>query len=388
MAATVAVVAELGFERARVADILRMAGVSRRAFYEHFADKEACFVATIEELTTMGTTTLASEFGERSSSSLEDAFALFLSMAAEQPATAQIYLVESFAAGGDALAHLLTASAQAEGLVAAMAAGGGGDSMSPELPRAILGGVFGVMHRRLREGRAEELPGTAKPLAAWARKVAALPRPLSPWVVERSTQRTPFAARIPAERLISVFAALTAEVGYAKTTVRAVCDRAHASSKTFYRHFHSREEVLRTALDSFQAQVIARMVPMINAAADWREASRAAALALHDFYSAEPDMAYLREVVVYSAGADAVAYREAGDAAAFETFSALVWGQPLQLDQLEVEATTGAIHGLLFRGIREERGAAMDRLAPLVTYLALAPFTSPELAFEIAEEGP
>jgi len=39
------VLAEKGYQAATIADIARRARVSKRTFYEHFADKEACFIA-------------------------------------------------------------------------------------------------------------------------------------------------------------------------------------------------------------------------------------------------------------------------------------------------------------------------------------------------------
>jgi AcrR family transcriptional regulator len=42
------VVAEKGYAATTVADVVERAGVSRRTFYEQFADKEACFLATYD----------------------------------------------------------------------------------------------------------------------------------------------------------------------------------------------------------------------------------------------------------------------------------------------------------------------------------------------------
>ena len=44
------VVAERGYEGASVAHVIAAAGVSRKTFYEHFADKEACFLAAYDVL--------------------------------------------------------------------------------------------------------------------------------------------------------------------------------------------------------------------------------------------------------------------------------------------------------------------------------------------------
>lgn len=43
--AFVAAIAEAGYARATVADVVRVARVSKRTFYEHFVDKDACFRA-------------------------------------------------------------------------------------------------------------------------------------------------------------------------------------------------------------------------------------------------------------------------------------------------------------------------------------------------------
>src|ERR1700676_4290834 len=48
LAAIAEAVAEHGFARATVADVIRRAGVSRETFYEQFADKEDCFLAALD----------------------------------------------------------------------------------------------------------------------------------------------------------------------------------------------------------------------------------------------------------------------------------------------------------------------------------------------------
>jgi AcrR family transcriptional regulator len=45
-------VAEKGYAKVTVADVVGLAGVSRRTFYEHFDDVEDCFVAAYETATT------------------------------------------------------------------------------------------------------------------------------------------------------------------------------------------------------------------------------------------------------------------------------------------------------------------------------------------------
>ena len=49
-AALVATVAERGYEATTVANLVELSGVSRSAFYRHFRDKQACFIAAIEAM--------------------------------------------------------------------------------------------------------------------------------------------------------------------------------------------------------------------------------------------------------------------------------------------------------------------------------------------------
>ncbi len=46
-------ITQVGYRNTTVADIVRRAHTSRRTFYEHFADKEACFVALVTDTTAM-----------------------------------------------------------------------------------------------------------------------------------------------------------------------------------------------------------------------------------------------------------------------------------------------------------------------------------------------
>lgn len=47
--ALAACIAEIGYQKTTVADIVRRARTSRRTFYEYFADRESCFVALLTD---------------------------------------------------------------------------------------------------------------------------------------------------------------------------------------------------------------------------------------------------------------------------------------------------------------------------------------------------
>ncbi|MCA1844333.1 MAG: TetR/AcrR family transcriptional regulator [Actinobacteria bacterium] len=101
------VVAEKGYAATTVADVVERAGVSRRTFYEQFADKEACFLAAYDVglavvLGRIGDaveTTRLPGWRERARAGVE----AFLALLASEPAFARALQVEILTAGPAAL---------------------------------------------------------------------------------------------------------------------------------------------------------------------------------------------------------------------------------------------------------------------------------------------
>jgi AcrR family transcriptional regulator len=90
------VVAERGYGAATVADVIDHAGVSRKTFYEHFRDKEHCFLAAYDA----GVEVLMATMRAAS-----DPIAAYLETLAAEPAFARTFLIEIAAAGPRALAR-------------------------------------------------------------------------------------------------------------------------------------------------------------------------------------------------------------------------------------------------------------------------------------------
>src|ERR1700679_761109 len=65
--AMVAVVAEKGYRATTVADLAAVSGVSSRTFYDLFADKQACFLATMEAIIGAAIAYATRRAGERES---------------------------------------------------------------------------------------------------------------------------------------------------------------------------------------------------------------------------------------------------------------------------------------------------------------------------------
>ena len=160
--ATVEVVAERGYQKTTIELIAKTARVALGTFYEHFADKEACFLAAFDE-----TAVAAAEafdelldtelpWPEQIASGLE----ILLEMVVREEARAKLCLVEAQAAGGPALERY---QAMLEGVAPKLREGRALSPRAERLPDglevSIAGGIAWLVHQRLVAGRAEDLKG-------------------------------------------------------------------------------------------------------------------------------------------------------------------------------------------------------------------------------------
>src|SRR5262245_16555890 len=92
-------VAERGYAETRVVDAIERGGVSRKTFYELFADKEDCFLAAYDALfSRFYERTLASYEADSSApwtERLRSALATLLDELAKDPAAARFWVVEA-----------------------------------------------------------------------------------------------------------------------------------------------------------------------------------------------------------------------------------------------------------------------------------------------------
>src|SRR4029077_8348134 len=109
------------YPETRVVDIIKRAGVSRKTFYELFADKEECFLAAydsaLEELYRGTELVFESASGDSWAERIRIALATFLEMMAEQPEMAKFCVVDVLAAGPRALARRDAAIRQFTGFI-------------------------------------------------------------------------------------------------------------------------------------------------------------------------------------------------------------------------------------------------------------------------------
>jgi AcrR family transcriptional regulator len=168
LTALVDVVAEHGYNAMTVAHITKAAGVSRRTFYEHFDDKESCFLAAYEMVAdhvVESMRTAAASFDDWPQQ-LRAALATMLRFFAAEPELARLCMIEPVAAGGQVAArHRQTMHRFAEILREGRREPDGG-ALPEVTEETLVGGVASLIARELHAGRAEQLEGMLDDLVA------------------------------------------------------------------------------------------------------------------------------------------------------------------------------------------------------------------------------
>jgi AcrR family transcriptional regulator len=388
--AVIALSAERGYEATKIADIVKLAGVSRAAFYEHFADKEDCLLAAVDDLVEPTIEQMErAEDAPTGEARVRQAVEAFFGLVARQPAASKVMFVEVYAAGpaGEAAVERIVDTFEGFALEQLNQITGR-KGMPRQMVRAMLGGLQKVIEKRLYSEEAEQLPRLAEEIADWSLSYPSPPGPLEP-PKRRGRKPRPFEERQaiahPPERVLRALAALVSEKGYRATTVAEVVERAGTSQRVFYGHFENKEEALLAALDSGSAQMLATVLPAFRRARSWEESVRAAYEAMFSFGIEEPEYTRLGAVEMYSVGKRALKTR---DTVMSGLEALLVPGYERSPDTpaIAAEAIGGAVYALIYHQVKTSGAESLPELVPMATYMTLAPFIGAERAYERATE--
>jgi len=168
--AMIAAVAERGYPETRVVDVISVAGVSRKTFYELFSDKEECFLAAYDYIVGRLFGETAQAYESHSDKPWADrirvGLARLLTMMAENPEAARFSIIEVLAAGPKAVTRRDAAMRQFTHFVDA-----GRAESELELPGitslAIVGGLYELIYSEILHGATAQLPSRHPELAYW-----------------------------------------------------------------------------------------------------------------------------------------------------------------------------------------------------------------------------
>jgi AcrR family transcriptional regulator len=386
--AMVATVAEKGYEATTVADLVKLSGVSRSAFYRHFDDKQACFLAAVEAMVAPTLKDIAEDESVAAGvDRARQAFESVIKLIVAQPAASKMCIVEIYAAGPEGAVLVdRTMDAVTELASQLLEQVPERKGMPVELVRALVGGIQKVIHKRLYRGEEKELLDLVPQIWEWLFSYPVPPGPLKA-TRRRTVKAVPFAERQAQantpERLLRALAAVVADKGYPDTTVAEIVERASTSQRTFYEHFANKEDAIVAALDSGSAHMLAAALPAFRRAPDWQHAVHDTIEAMFHFGAEEPEYARLGGVEMYAAGKRALDQREV----VTEGMEGLLGpGYEMKPDtpSIAAEAVGGALYSLLYDNVNKKGPEVLPDLVPTLVYVTLAPFLSAEEAYEVS----
>jgi AcrR family transcriptional regulator len=159
------VVGEKGYGPAAVADVIARAGVSRKTFYEHFDNKEECFLAAYDAGVELMLDAIDAAIRDAAPDGplaiARAGTARYLETLAANPAFARTFLIEVLGAGPRALERRARVHARfADQLATIHRAAGGGGSLppAPEVFRACVGAIHELVTDHVLRHGAETLP--------------------------------------------------------------------------------------------------------------------------------------------------------------------------------------------------------------------------------------
>jgi AcrR family transcriptional regulator len=388
-AAMIELVPERGYGAVTVRELVGLAGVSARTFYEHFADKDECFLRTYALIVRRSTKQVgAAQKGCHDwREQLRLAFCAWAEGIAREPRAARLALVEAFAGGPAALEQMRRAEAHYETMIEQSFAGAPDPVPVPPLViKGIVAGLHRVARAQLLAGREHELPGLADELLEWmlcfrCRAATSLvpldtpPAPAAPPSHDRDAREED---RV---RILDAAAWLAAEEGYRQLTVPRIRAAAGVSRKRFDEHFEDVESCFIAALERLAERALARAAPAGAAARTWPGGLHRALCSLCASIAADPVLARLGFVEVFAPGPDGMLCRERVIAGVAESLriSAPAGQRP---SELAAEASVGAVWGIVHHHVALGRAHQLPRIAGVLSYLALAPAIGAERAVQ------
>jgi AcrR family transcriptional regulator len=197
-----------------------------------------------------------------------------------------------------------------------------------------------------------------------------------------------FVARNQRERLIAGLIQALYEVGYQKTTVSLIGQRAAVSKSDFYKHFESKDDCFIAAYDEAAARIRERVADSCgrDPGDPWPLRVRAAIDALLKLLAAEPALASIVLVEGLRAGRGVYdRYQEA-----IESFvGCLREGAPggAEVPEATDEAVVGGVASMLGRRVLAGEAEQLGQLFPEILQFVLSAYLGAEEARRIGSAG-
>ncbi|HEV2944478.1 MAG TPA: TetR/AcrR family transcriptional regulator, partial [Solirubrobacteraceae bacterium] len=427
--AMVEAVARRGYERTSVKYVVGLAGVSRRSFYEHYANKEECFLTSVD-LVAAGVLKRTSEAYRAVDGTLKRrlraAFEQFTKEIGSDPKGVSLVITEAPMAGAAGIQYLCRATGTFEQmLLRSFAHAPEANALPLPVIRGIVGGLHEMISLRLSTGCAEEIPALTNELLRWTLlfetpalgSLAERFRVNAGFTNGNSTNGHPAngntlngsssnghatngqitnghvlnghvggdTSHLDARgRLLECALRLTVLEDYKDLSPLRIADEAGVSMDTFFDLFKDTQECFLAALDEMSDELLWTTADLELVGEDWPRAVRKAIGALMRHLAEQPLHARMIATGVYTSGPEVI---ERGRELTQEITTLLTEGAPEGAGgMLALEGVTGAIWHTVRCRVASGQIHLLPAIADYLAYVVLAPFIGAEAAAEIVTE--
>jgi AcrR family transcriptional regulator len=398
----------VGYAGANVSGVIAAAGVSRPTFYEHFSDRDDCFLTAISHVEgRLLSEVRAGIGGVRPEQALRSAIGTLVRFASSEPAMARFLTSEPMAGGPLALDARDRGIATLERIVEERYGDLDQATAVPDFShRTLIGGSYRVLASHLRRGEPNlarllaDLQGWIEPYAVpigahrWRALNVNVALPPSPFLptspLEAPEALAPGRTRIPAEevagnqrqRIMFAAARLAEEKGYNATTVGDITRSAQVDGRVFYGLFADKQEAFMAVHEMGFQRVMEVTAGAFFAGSTWPERNWEAGRAFTQFLESNPLIANVGFVEASAVGPGAV-QRVEDSHSAFAMLLAEGY-QHLGVDappsRLALEAIVATIFEAVYHQARTGTAPRLSGLVPHFTFLVLSPFIGAEQA--------
>ncbi len=395
-AALIALTDSSDWSRLRVRSLAQKAGVSTATFYKHFANADECFASTYDTVmaTTMRRLSTAQRRGPDWHGSLRETVKNLLDALAAEPRAARFALVEIFGAGPGPRRRISHAVEKLERLLAASFVDAPLEVTPPRhLVAGMTAGILRVARTTMLAGRADELPGIAEELCKW---MESLPSPelLSLLTVSDSAAATRRRERLPLpvdqgsiqstgtdarRRLLNSALKLTAAGGLTKVTPPELRAEAEVPRRLFDTTFGSLEECLLEAIEMVVTDASSTAKEWSASADAWERRTCRFTLALCTQAARNRSQARLAFIGIFATGRTGLLRREHLVSRMASELQGTV-PDASRPGAIAAEASIAAAWHIVQSDIAAGRARGLPLVAPLLSYVVLAPIVGPRMA--------
>jgi AcrR family transcriptional regulator len=397
--AMVEAVARCGYRDASVKQVIGLAGVSRRSFYEQFANKEDCFLATFDliaqrEVARIRQTYVSAPGG------LEDrllaVFRAFARAAREERNATLLVLVDAQTAGAPGTLRLRRATAACEEM---LALGFEKSSKASVLPapivRAITGGLHGAVATRLRQEPLVRDGALAEEMLGWTLSfhtprtstlAASLQEAMKKRMREVALAHRNRGAQAPRNqidartRLLVSVLRLAAVETYDELTAPQIADDAGIAVDSFFEHFADRDACFLAALEMIGEELLAIASDPGLDSSEWPKAVRRVLRGLLGLLGANPLFARALIHESCSARRDTFEWSLGLSRRLAERLTA---GSPQAPSTLGVDAVAGALWHTIRCQVASGRVPMLAALPDYLSYVVLSTCIGASAATEL-----